>query len=193
MWMKSKVPIDDVRIALQTAVKVDPTNADAHFDLGEILARTNEEQQALEHMTRAIELRPSEGNFWAALADLYTRLGYVDMAEKVAIEGLSFVTGASQFALSSLAGNVRMLKHDYSGAVAHFENAKRACGQCNERGQQLAYFNLGAAYAMAKRKSEAAANLISFQKIVCRGAAAQRYGDECVQAQELLRDVSSSP
>jgi tetratricopeptide (TPR) repeat protein len=187
LWMKGVVPATDARTALQAAVKIEPTRAEAHFDLAELLARTNEEQQALEHLTRAIELDPSVGTYWAMLADLYIRLGYSDIAEKVATEGLSFTTGSSQYALYSLEGNVRMLKRDYPGAVTNFESAKRACGQCNERGQQLVFFNLGAALALAKRTSEAMSNLNSFQKIVCRGAAAQRYADECVQAQELMK------
>ena len=39
------------------------------------------------------------------------------------------------------------------------------------------------------RKSEANSNLLAFQKTVCRGGAAQRYADECTQAQELLKIV----
>lgn len=194
LWMKGSAPVDDARAELEQAIKIDPKLADAHFDLAEIYARTHQEQRALEHFTTAIELKPSEGPFYAALADLYIRLDYPDHAEKTAREGLSFSTkDADRFVLFSLAGSVRSNKNDAAGAISDFENAAKACGPCNERGQQLAYFNLGAAYAQAKRSREAIEKLQQFFKRACKGAAAQRYADECVQAQEIVRQTGTIP
>ena len=65
------------------------------------------------------------------------------------------------------------------------EAAKKACGQCNESGQAIAYFNLGIAYAQAKRNSEAIQQLASFDKIICKGAAATRYADQCAQSSQF--------
>ena len=71
------------------------------------------------------------------------------------------------------------------GAISSYESAKKACGQCNESGQAIAYFNLGIAYAQAKRNSEAIQQLASFDKIICKGAAATRYADQCAQSSQF--------
>ena len=110
--------------------------------------------------------------------------------------GLSFAKEGdkSLFAVHSLLGDIYDRKHDLAKAVSEYEAAKKACGQCNEAGQQIAFFNLGAAYASLKppRKSEAMAQLQSFQKMICKGAAAQRYADQCTQAQQLASKLGGT-
>jgi tetratricopeptide (TPR) repeat protein len=143
------------------------------------------EKGALLHYTKAIQLRPTEWSAWAALGDLYLRLGLLDHAEKTLREGLSFIEGSKRFGLASLYGAVLEERHDLRGAVASYEDAKKACGTCTEPGQQIAFFQLGMAYASLSppRKSEAMAQLLSFQKMICKGAAASRYADQCTQVQ----------
>ena len=51
------------------------------------------------------------------------------------------------FVVHSLLGDIYDRKRDLSKAVGEYESAKKACGACNEAGQQIAFFNLGAAYA----------------------------------------------
>ncbi len=184
-WSEAKDP-------LEQAIKLDPNYADPHFDLAEVLLHMDDEKGALEHYTKAIELNPAKLGFYGPLADLYIRLGFLDQAEQVLKEGVSWDKGdKTGFSVHSLYGLVLERKGDSSGAVREFEAAKKACGQCNEKGEQIAFYNLGAAYAKANppRKSEANSNLLAFQKTVCRGGAAQRYADECTQAQELLKIV----
>jgi tetratricopeptide (TPR) repeat protein len=179
----------DAKASLEQAAKLDPNYADPHFDLAGALLHLGDDQGALAQYTQAIRLKPDDLSFYAPLADLYVRLGYLDHAEQTAKEGLTWGSGAATFALHSLLGLVRERKGDGNGAIAAFEAAKLACGACSERGQQIAYFNVGAAYASAKppRKAAAISNLLSFTKLICRGAAASRYADECMQAQELMR------
>ena len=56
------------------------------------------------------------------------------------------------------------------------------------------FFNLGVAYAEVQppRKNEAIQQLQSFSKIVCRGAAAARYADQCSQAQEFVKRLGGT-
>ena len=51
--------------------------------------------------------------------------------------------------MHSLLGSIYEGKGNAPGALTEYEAAKKACGQCNEPGQPIAYFNVGAAYASA--------------------------------------------
>ncbi len=179
----------DAKEPLEQAIAKDPNLADAHFELAEVLLHLDDEQGALRSYTKAIETKPDELSFYIPLADLYIRLGYLDQAEQAVKEGLSFGKEGDKglFGLHSLAGQAKEMKGDISGSVPEYEAAKKACGMCNTGGEQIAYFNLGAAYASIKppRKSEAMQQLQTFNKIVCKGAAAARYSEQCLQSQQL--------
>jgi tetratricopeptide (TPR) repeat protein len=181
-WAEAKEP-------LEQAIAKDTNLADAHFELAEVLLHLDDEQGALRSYTKAIETKPDELSFYVPLADLYIRLGYLEQAEQVVKEGLSFGKEGDKFlfGLHSLAGQIKEMKGDIAGSVPEYEAAKKACGQCNTGGDQIAFFNLGAAYASVNppRKSEAIQQLQSFNKIVCKGAAAARYADQCSQSQQL--------
>ncbi len=187
-WADAKGPLEE-------AIKLDPNVGDgdksgaAHFELAEVLLHLDDEAGALREYTAAIQAKPDTLIFYGPLADLYIRLNYINEAEQSLKEALSFAKDGDKalFNIHSLLGEVYDFKKDQSAATAEYEKAKKACGQCNEAGQQIAFFNLGAAYASLNppRKSEAMAQLQSFQKMICKGAAAQRYADQCAQAQQL--------
>lgn len=185
----------DAKAALEQAVALDANLGDAHFELAEAALRLGDEKLALTEYTKAVRLAPEDALFYAALADLYLRLGFTDHAEQVLTAGEAAVKlDPKRFALHTLHGQIREEKKDGSGAVMHFELAKKACGPCTEPGQHIAFFNLGAAYASLNppRKSEAMAQLASFQKMVCKGAAARRYADQCTQAQRIARNIGGT-
>jgi tetratricopeptide (TPR) repeat protein len=194
--VKGPVGWGDAKGPLEETIKLDPNIADAHFELGEVFLHLDDEASALQAYTKAISTKPDNLAFYGPLADLYIRLNYVEQAEQVLTQGLSFAKEGdkSLFALHSLLGDIYDRKRDLSKAVAEYESAKKACGQCNEAGQQIAFFNLGAAYASLSppRKSEAMAQLQSFQKMICKGAAAQRYQDQCTQAQQLATKLGGT-
>jgi hypothetical protein len=127
-------------------------------------------------------------------------LGYNDEAEKVVREGLGFSPGENEktkkhlFVLHTMMGGILEGKGNISGAVTEYETARKMCDPCNEAGQQLAYFNLGSAYASVNppRKNEAISQLAKFQKIVCKGPAAARYADQCAQAQQYASKLGGS-
>lgn len=190
---------EDAKGPLETAIQKDENIADAHFELAEVLLHLDDEQSALRAYSKAIEVRPDNLSFYVPLADLYIRLGYMDEADKVVRQGLSFSTGTVAdakfiFGLHSLAGSISESKGDMDGALKEYEQAKKACGPCNEPGQPIAFFNLGAAYAQVNppRKSQAMQQLQSFQKMVCKGAGAKRYADQCSQAQQLASKLGGA-
>jgi len=187
----------DAKEPLEAAAKLDPNMADPHFDLGGVYLHLDQEKEALEHYTKAISLNPAELAYYVPLADLYIRLGYLNEAEQVIKEAINHEKGDTTggvFNVHTLYGEIQERKGDWSGAVKEFEAAKKSCGTCADQGQQIAFFNLGAAYSRMTppNKSGAAGNLKNFQKIICRGGAAARYSGECTQAQELLKQVEGS-
>ena len=193
---KGPVGWGDAKGPLEEAIKLDPNIADAHFELAEVFLHLDDEASALQSYTTAIMTKPDNLAFYGPLADLYVRLNYIDQAEQVLTQALSFAKEGDKqlFTVHSLLGDIYDRKRDVSKAVAEYESAKKACGQCNEAGQQIAFFNLGAAYASLSppRKSEAMAQLQSFQKMICKGAAAQRYQDQCTTAQQLATKLGGT-
>ena len=184
----------EAKAAFERAIAVDASYADAHYDLATTLEHLGDEQGALDHYTRAIRLAPSRTSAYSALADLYRRLGYLDQAAAVAREGLGWEPPAHvHFTLATLAGAIAEERKSMTDAVARYREAKQACGACNEHGEMIASFNLGMALASSKppRNAEATDELASFQKRVCRGAAAPRYADECAEAQAVLRRLGA--
>lgn len=188
-WADAKGPLEE-------AIKLDPNIADAHFELAEVLLHLDDEAGALDSYSKAIAAKPDQLGFYGPLAELYIRLNFLDQAEQVLKEGLSFATEGERalFAMHSLLGDIYERKGDVAKAVTEYEAAKKACGPCNEAGQPIAFFNLGAAYASLNppRKSEAVQQLQSFQKMICKGGAAQRYADQCSQAQQLAAKLGSA-
>lgn len=186
----------DAKQPLEEAIKLDPNLPDAHFDLGEVLFHLDDEAGALQSYTKAIMVKPDELSFYGYLADLYKNLNYIDLAESVLTQGLGFAKEGDKalFNIHSLLGDIYDRKRDLNKALTEYEAAKKACGQCNEAGQQIAYFNLGAAYASVNppRKSEAISNLQNFQKTICKGAASARYADQCTQAQQLAQKLGGT-
>jgi tetratricopeptide (TPR) repeat protein len=188
-WADAKGPLEE-------AIKLDSNIADAHFELAEVLLHMDDEAGAIQSYSKAIAAKPDQLAFYGPLAELYIRLNFIDPAEQVLKEALPFAKDGDKalFVVHSLLGDIYDRRHELSKAVSEYESAKKACGQCNEAGQQIAFFNLGAAYASLSppKTSEAMAQLQSFQKMICKGAAAARYADQCTQAQQLATKLGGT-
>jgi tetratricopeptide (TPR) repeat protein len=184
-WSESRGPLEE-------AIKRDPNLADAYYELAVVMLHTDDESGALRNYSKAIEVKPNDGQFYGPLIDLYLRLGLVDNAEQVAREGLRLSNDKHVFQLHSFMGDIQERKGNLSGAISSYETAKKACGNCNESGQAIAFLNLGAAYAAAKRNSEALQQLEKFNKVVCTGASAAKNADLCAQAGQLKTQVSGA-
>lgn len=188
-WTEAKAP-------LENAQKLDPNLGDAFFDDANVLLHLDDEKGALDNYTKAIMAQPDKLAFYGPLADLYTRLGFYDQADQVLTAALPYKKDGdiAMFNIYSLQGELKEIKGDVTGSIKNYEDARNSCGQCNDKGEQIAYFNLGAAYAKANppRKSESIQQLTKFNKTVCKGAAAKRYEDECTQTADIVRSMGGT-
>jgi tetratricopeptide (TPR) repeat protein len=199
-WSEAKSP-------LEQAIKLDPGLSDPYEDLGDVLYHLDDEQGALQNYTKAIEVKPDQLGYYVSLAQLYFDLGRFEQAAQVAREGLTFqnegmnTTPDGQqkahnalFSLHTFLGGIAEAKGDVSTEITEYEAAKKACGQCTDPGQQIAFLDLGAAYSHATppRKNEGIQQLQAFSKIVCRGAAAARYADQCQYAQDVAKKLGGT-
>lgn len=186
----------DAKAPLQQAIALDPNYGQAYGELAWVLLHTDDEAGALQNWTTAVQKSPEKTQYFVSLADLYSRLMFNDQAAAVLREGISFAGPDDKhlFNLHSLLGYLDEAKGDYTGAVGEYEAAKKSCdsNKCNDHKE--AYFNLGTAYAelVPPKKNEALQQLQSFWKITCKGALAAKFGDECAQAQEIVRRVGGS-
>ena len=175
--------------------EVKSSSAQEHFARAESSLESGDEQTALAEYTKAIQADPTNATYYGTLAELYKALNYRDEAIRTLTAGEKLVPDEAQrFPLYSLHGDILDGRGDANGAVAMYEKAKLSCGPCNEAGRRIAFFNLGAAYATVKpaRKSEAMANLQTFYKLICKGAMAGRYADQCEQTQVLARQLGGA-
>lgn len=191
---KGDGPWAEARTALEAALALDDGDTDAHLELGDVLLHLDEERGALKHYDRAVRVGPDRSAGYLSLADLYLRLGFAPQAEKTATEALRLTHDGGTFTLLLLLGHIAEAKHDATGALTRYEEAKHACGACTEDGQPMVFFELGAAYASATppRKAEAMANLVMFSKLVCKGALAARHADPCTQANGIATRLEGS-
>ncbi len=183
-WSEAKQPLQD-------AISKDPNLADAYEELGNVELHLSDEKGALDNYTKAIELLPSKTSYYESLASLYIQLYFLDQAEQVLKEGVTFLQPADKhaFSLHTGLGQVEEGKGNLTGALAEYESARKACDpeRCNGPGQVLAYYNLGVAYAKSEppRKSEAGAALEQFYKASCKGGKANnKLSEQCGTAQQ---------
>lgn len=183
----------DAKTPLTTAIEIDGNLAKAHYNLGKVLLHMDDEQGALKEYSKAIELKPDEIRYYAALINLYRNLDFLDLAEQVAKEGLSFAPDGDprRWELYSSIGDIAQMKKDAKGAVSAYESARKACGECNaEPEQREVFFNLGYAYFVDGRKSEAHQNMLKFHKLAgCKSGGQKHFQEQCLQADEVIRKV----
>jgi tetratricopeptide (TPR) repeat protein len=104
---------------LQTALKANPANAEAHVLLGSVQLLKNAPDQAELSFKTAIERQPKDIVGYRALADFYVRNKKLDEAEKVIRTGLQQQPDSSVMHLTLAA--VLEQKGDYDGAIAEYE------------------------------------------------------------------------
>ena len=191
-WTEAKEP-------LQTTISKDANYADAYEDLADVNLHLDDEQEALRNYSKAIETKPDNLSFYVPYADLLTNLGYQEQAENILKEGLQYSKGGEKALFnmhSPFLGSIYEGKGNAPGAPLGSTRPPRnpAASATLSRVQPIAYFNVGAAYASAvpPRKSEAMSALQAFQKIVCKGAGAARYADQCAIAQQYATKLGGS-
>ena len=105
---------------LQTVLKKDAENAEAHVLMGSTQLLRNAPAEALKSFQTAIERQPKKIVGYRALADFYLRQKQTDEALKVIKAGLQMQPDSS--ALRILLASVLELKGEYEGAIAEYES-----------------------------------------------------------------------
>lgn len=187
VWADAKAPLEE-------SVKLDPNLAEGYFELADVNLHMDDEAGAIANYGKAIGARPDKAEYYAPLADLYKRLGFLDQAEAVLKEGISFAKPGDKnsFVLQTHLGDTYDRKMQNGPALVAYEAARKSCGDCNEGGQQIAFFNLGVAYAQADRKGEAIAQLQTFNKLICKTGAGARYQAQCQQAMQTAQTLGET-
>lgn len=185
-WEEAKEP-------LQKCIESDPNFSDCYFELAMVNLQLDNEQDALESYTKAVQHEPSKGQYYAPLADLYIRLGYADQAEAVLKQGVSFDsdTSKAKFNMYVLLAQVRQTKGDLSGMVEALETANKL-GPAEEHPEIL--FNLGSTYAVMipPKKAQAIQMLKQFQARGCKGGKSDKYKEQCEQSMALIAKLGGA-
>jgi tetratricopeptide (TPR) repeat protein len=186
----------DAEGRFEIAIQIDPNYAEAYGELAHAEALGDYEESALRTYTEAIRRAPERTAYYVELADLYRRLLLFSQEERVLRAGISVAREGDKhlFNLNALLGDALEMKQDFAGAVDAYEAAKRSCDGTKCSDHREAYFYLGVAYAEVNppRKSEAMQQMQSFWKMICKGALAKKYADQCAQAQEVVRRVGGT-
>jgi tetratricopeptide (TPR) repeat protein len=185
-WEESKEPF-------KKCIEADPNYADCYHELGRAYLWTDNEQDALQNYTKAIEHKPDELKFYGPLAELYLNLNYNDQAAQVLKESLAYAKEGDKYAydVHVLLSQVYQSKGQMNDMVSELEAAKKLAGETHPE----ILYNLGSTYAVLTppRKTEAIQLLKGFSVRACRGAGATgKYKDQCEGAQSLVAKLGGS-
>lgn len=192
---KKAISYDEAKEPYQKCIENDPNYADCYEHLGIAFLWTDDEQKAIENYTKAIEHDPTDISYYAALSDLYIRLGYMKEAEQVLKEGKSFAKPGDKaiYALHVLLSQVYQDRGSLPEMVTELEAAKAVAAPDSPESIQI-LFNLGSTYAQLTppRSAEAIQMLKGFSSRACKSAKAQSYKTECETAQTLVSKLGGT-
>jgi tetratricopeptide (TPR) repeat protein len=189
---------EEAREPFQKCVEHDSNYAECYEELGNVFLYTDDEPNALQNYTKAVEHDPSNLSYYNVLADLYIRLGYMTQAEQVLKEAKSFLKPSDKsqakanFGVHMLLAQVYQDRGSQAEQVAELEAAKAAAPEGAEAIQIL--FALGSTYALLPqpRSAEAIQMLRGFNARACKGAKAQTYRTECETTQTLVAKLGGT-
>jgi tetratricopeptide (TPR) repeat protein len=185
---KAKVPAqyEDCKDPYKKCIETDPNKDECYGRLGVAFLWTDDEQQALNNFTKAIEHRPDNIGYYTRLADLYIRLGYEAEAEKVlnAAKDMANPKDKRLYNVHTLLAGIHRDRRDVNKMVAELEAAKTVT-----QDDAGLLFNLGMAYSKLTppKKAEALQMLKGFTARACRSAKAKKYKSQCEQAQTTMQ------
>lgn len=143
--------LDASQADFEEAVKLDPTNADAHCGLAELAAQTEEHRQEIKHLTNAIRNDPDTSWYNIDRGDAHRRLGEYDEARRD-IQGVLDYEPTNTYAIKHMA----MLELDLNNYDAGIQYMGQIIEDYDDEKEVLFY----AAYGMqGKGDFETAYNL----------------------------------
>jgi len=177
---------------LKNCIAKDPNLAECYHFLGEAYLWTNDEQNALDNYTKAIEHGPQVAYFYPQLADTYISLKFYKEAEQVLKEGTRVVAPSEKnnnalYGMYVLLFQTAQAHNDKATMVGSMEKAQELAGDAHpEIG-----FNLGSTYAVLDppQKEKAIRLLNSFTKRACRGSSAAKFKEQCETSSALIQKL----
>jgi len=142
----------DSAAAYRKAIELDPTIAEAHFNLGNALCELNEPAAALDAYRQAIEVRPDFFEAYFNLAD--TLAGNGRLSEAAAMYRRAAEIQPLLSDVHNNLGTVLIELGEFDAAIASLQTAVSVAPQSGE-----AYANLGTALKHAGRMDEAVSAL----------------------------------
>lgn len=192
---KKAISYEEPKEPYQKCIENDPNYAECYEQLGNAFLWTDDEQKALENYTKAVEHAPQEISYYAALADLYIRLGYMKEAEQVLKEAKTFAKPGDRalYGVHVLLAQVFQDKGSTPEMVTELEAAKAVVGTEGSEAILILY-NLGSTYAQLSppRTQEAIQMLKGFSGRACKGTKAATYKAECETAQTLVTKLGGT-
>lgn len=147
---------------------------------------------AMQSLTTAVLRDPSQGDYYADLAELYDRLGHYRQTKMVAAAGMSRAKPGSDTAwklrLHRAAGHAALTLGDPTDAVTQLEAAKAL-----SKGEPSEYdvlFLLGMAYVRANKSALGVDHLKGFRARACSGSRASQFRVQCTVAEQELEHLS---
>lgn len=183
---------EEAKAPLKKCIEADANYAECYYWYGWTLLWTDDEQGAVDNMTKAIEHDPTNfPYFYPSLGEIYLTLQYYDEAEKVLKEGTRLIKPTDEASASALYGmytllsTVYQVRGDDAQRLAVLEKANEVGG---EQHPEIA-FNLGSTYAVMKppQKEKALQLLKAFNKRNCAGTGKKKYMALCSQSNDLLQ------
>ncbi|MEM1029423.1 MAG: tetratricopeptide repeat protein [Myxococcota bacterium] len=177
------IEYDEAKEPFKKCIEADANQEECYYWLAHAFLWSDKEQDALQYYTKAIEVRPTRIEYYAPLADLYIRLGYLQEAEQVLNAAKSLADPGKDavhlFDVHTLLGGVYRDKDDIDKMVSEFEAARAL-----KKDDPSSLFNLGMGYAKQDgKKAESLQLLKGFQARGCKSKKAQKlYKSECAQA-----------
>jgi tetratricopeptide (TPR) repeat protein len=188
---KAKVPAqyEDCKEPYKKCIETDPNKDECYDRLGVAFLWTDDEQQALNNFTKAIEHRPDNIGYYTRLADLYIRLSYEAEAEKVLNSAKEMANPKDKdlYNVHTLLAGIHRDRDEVEKMVAELEAAKAVSQE-----DAGLLFNLGMAYSKLNppKKAEALQMLKGFTARACRSAKANQYKSQCEQAQTTTQRLT---
>lgn len=114
--------LNEARVEFEEAARLEPMNPDWQVSLGDVIARTGDVPDGLEHYQAAIDLSPRKADYWRALANFTVDYNYSvkDIGFPAALQARALAPGDLQNSITM--GRVYFALGDLDAAQETWEN-----------------------------------------------------------------------
>src|SRR3972149_7207077 len=155
MAYESKEMLEPALKSYSRVLELEPSEARAHFGIGNVYLKARRYDEAEEHYKKAIELDPEKGAFYNNLAWLYIETANLITAMSMANRGMALDMERRYIYLDTL-GVANTLLGNYAAAETYLKDAASSVPPSDARGQLHIYTHLFEVYEKQNKKKEAA-------------------------------------